>query len=312
MKQRVQKAGRLYSAWAAGNLVVYDAMNGDATAYFVDSVNGLSTNDGLSWERSLNTLQAAINLARYLPGTTTIDDTKDHHTFVFVAPGHYNEGEILFSGYNIHIIGCGCPVPGKDYGVSINYDGAADATAALAFSGSGIHLANLHVYCDFAAPAIYCAGGDNNFIENCVIECDGTNCTYGIQMDSLKGSWIKDCVIISPKTAGIYGAGGANHYTINGGIENCQIYSAVAGCKGIFIQNTMTAYNFRIYQNFIDLEGAGATAKGIDNDATGNMIIADNYVVIETGATAIESASHGSLNNHVSTNGTVTDPFDDD
>ena len=66
------------------------------------------------------------------------------------------------------------------------------------------------------------------------------------------------------------------------------------------------------YVPITDPQPAGATAKGIDNDATGNIFITDNYVVIETGATAIESASHGSLNNHVSTNGTVTDPFDDD
>lgn len=279
--------------------------------YFVDSVGGNDNNDGLAWATAKATIMAALNLARRLPGTSTIDDTKDHHTAVWVAPGHYNEA-IAFSGYNIHLIGLSCPVPGKDYGVSVNYDGATAATAALAFSGSGIHIANLHVYCDAAIPAVFCAGGDNNLLENLVIECDGTNCTYGIQTYSMKGSWIRNCVIQSAKTAGIFCDGGADRYCINGGIEYNQIYSAVSGAKGIYIEDTMTAYNFRVHNNWVELEGAGATAKGIDNDAAGNVFITENYVVVEGSASAVESASHGQLANHSSVNGTVTDPDDDD
>lgn len=279
--------------------------------YCVDSVNGDDDYNGLSWEKPFATIDKGLDTARYLPGTTTIDDTKDHHAVVLVAPGHYNE-QLLFSGYNIHLIGLGCPVPGKDYGVSINYDGAVASTAVLGFSGSGIHVANLHIYCDAAIPALFMAGGDNNLVENVVIECDGTTCTYGIQAYSLKGSWIRNCVILNPITAGIFADGGADRYCINGGIEGNMIKVSAAGAKGIYVESTMTAYNFRIHQNWVEAEAAGATAKGIDNDATGNIFITDNYVVIETAATAIESASHGSLNNHVSTNGTVTDPFDDD
>lgn len=278
--------------------------------YCVDSVNGSDSYNGFSWQKPKASIDAAIDLARYQLGTTTIDSSKDHHAVVLVAPGHYNE-QLLFSGYNIHLIGCGCPVPGKDYGVSINYDGAVASTAVLAFSGSGIHIANLHIHCAEAIPAVLMAyPGDNNLIENCVIECDGTNCTYGILAQSMKGSRIRNCVIIDPKTAGIFLDGGDERYAINGGIDGCQIRSAVAGVKGIYIEDTMTVYNFRVFQNFIDVEGGGATCKGIDNDA-GRVIIADNYVVVETGATAIESASHGMLNNHVSVGGTVTDPQGD-
>lgn len=305
-------SGRMYSAWGNGQLVIYPGYNGDATEYFVDSVNGADANTGLSWEQAKATLDAAVDLARYLPGTTTIDDTKDHHAIVNVAPGHYNES-LLFSGYNIEIIGSGCPVPGKDYGVSVNYDGAVTTTAVIAFSGSGIRLANLHVYCDAAIPAIYNAGGDNNIIENCVIECDGVTCTYGIQMESMKGSWIKDCVITSPLTAGIFLDGGADRYAINGGITGCQIMGDdTAGVKGIYAESTMTGYNFRIGDNYIDVEAGGVTSIGIDCDMTGNIFVADNYVVVETGASSITTAGHGQLNNHVSTNGTVTDPKDDD
>ena len=305
----------LFPRRAQDGLPLFPAYGQYNRVYCVDSVNGSATADGLGWGRALNTIQAAVNKARYLPGTTTIDDTKDHSALVLVAPGHYNVAAgagTLFSGYNIEIRGVGPAVPGKDYGVSINYDGAVTTTAVLGFSGSGITLRNLHIYCDAAIPALYIAGGDNNLIENCVIECDGTNCTYGIQADSMKGSWIRDVVIRTPVTAGIYVAGGANHYAIDGGIQRAKIYAAAAGAKGIYVENTNTVYNFEISDCKIDVEAAGATAKGIDNDATGNMIISENKVVIETAATAIESASHGVLHNYVSTNGTVTDPFDDD
>ncbi len=251
-------------------------------------------------------------MARYLPGTTTIDDTKDHHGVVLVAPGHYNE-QVLFSGYNIHVIGCGPGVPGKDYGVSINYDGSTSTVAAVAFSGSGISLHNLHIYCAEAIPALYMAfPGDNNLVENCVIECDGTNCTYGIHAQTMKGSWIRNVVIRTPKTTGIFLDGDADRYCIDGGITGCQIYGTATGVKGIHCESTMTVYNFRIFQNFIDVEGGGATSIGIHKEGTSNMYVCDNYVAVATGATPISHAGNGSLHNHATIGGSVTDPYDDD
>jgi len=294
-----------------GKTLVQWPDNDNNRVWCVDSVNGDDDYSGNSWERARASIMSAVNSARYLPGTTTIDDTKDTHDVILIAPGQYNEA-VAFSGYNIHLIGLALARPGKDYGVSINYDGAVTSPAAVAMSGSGLSLHNLHVYCTEAIPAVWIAGGDNNLLENLVIECDGTNTTYGIRADSMKGSSILDCVIRTPKTAGILVAGGDNHYFIDGAIERCQINGDVAGVKGIFVENTNVVYGARIHQNWIDVDGGGATAKGIDNDATGNLFITDNYIIIHTGATAAESASHGMLNNHVTTHGTVTDPFDDD
>lgn len=285
-----------------GIVVYVDANHPDAN----------DNNDGFDPQHPMLTLQAGINRARYLQGTTTIDSTKNHEALVLVAPGHYNE-QILFSGYNVHVVGLGNPVPGKDYGVSINYDGAvAAAPAVLAFSGSGIRLSNLHIYCDAALPAIYCAGGDNNLIENCVIELDGANATHGILADSMKGSWIKDCVILNPVTAGIEINTVPNAYAIQGGIENCMIYSDVNGAVGILIDNGVVVYNFRISRNFIDLYNGDATNIGIDNNAAGNMFITENALVMAAAAVPAESAGVGMLHNWASINGVVTDPFDDD
>jgi len=278
--------------------------------YCVDSVNGDNSNPGLSWEAPFAAIQTAVNAARYLPGTTTIDDTKDHNSLILVAPGHYNEGEILFSGYNIHIKGVGPVVPGKDYGASINYDGAADAYAAIAFSGSGITLENLHVYVDFAAPGIYCAGGDNNMIKNCVVECDGSTATYGIQMDSMKGSRIERCVVNGALTAGIYVAGGANHYFIEGWIEDCLVYSAVSNTTGILVDNTVTAYGARIKNNEVAL-ASGASCKGIDVNCTGGVLLTKNCVSVPASATPMEHAGGDQFMLHNATAaGTVNaDPY---
>ena len=186
---------------------------------FVDVNNGSDNNDGSNWMKAKATIQAGVNLARYVTGTTTINSDKDHLAYVFVAPGHYNEDSLAWSGYGINIIGMGGGVPGKDYGVSINYDGANATYAGMAFGGSNNSLQNLHIYVAEAIPGIWCNAGDNNLIKNCVIECDGTNATYGIHMDSMKGSRIEDCVIINPITSGIYVKGGAGVYAINGYIK---------------------------------------------------------------------------------------------
>ncbi len=279
--------------------------------YFVDSVNGLDTNDGLSWATPFKTIMKGLNTARRLPGSTTIDDTKDHQAWVFVAPGHYNEA-IAFSAYGVHLVGLGSPVPGKDYGVSINYSGATAANAALAFGGSGNSIRNLHINVGAQAlPGIWCNAGDNNLIENCVIDGDGATATHGILLYSMKGSWIRDCVISGFITTGIKLEGGADRYAIQGGIERCQIFMpTVAGAKGIYIDGNMTVYNFRVDRNFVDARGGGATGKGIDNDAAGVVFITDNYVLTDAG-TPIETVpadSAGILHNHTHNATTVIDP----
>jgi len=265
--------------------------------FYVDSVNGSDDNSGLNPDEAYATLDKGIDQARYLPGTTTIDSTKSHHTLVLVAPGHYNES-LLFSGYNITVEGMIAGRPGKDYGVSINYDGAADTTAALAFSGSGICLRNLHIYCEEAIPALYIAGGYNNLIENLVIECDGTNATYGIHCASLKGTVIKDCVIQGAVTAGIWMEGGADRYAIHGGIYDCQIHSDATGAAGILFDSTIVGYNFDIQGNRIDVLGGGAGSIGIDVNYTGQIFITDNRVRAHT--TAIDTEGEGALWNHCS------------
>jgi len=283
-----------------------------ATIVHVDQAVGSDANTGgLTWEKPYATLDAAIDFARYQFGTTTISYTDKNRRFVvLVKPGHYNETSLWWSGYNLSVIGCGPAVPGKDYGVSINYDGGETSTAAFLMSGSGNSLENVHVYCDAAIPAVYLYNGDNNLIRNCVIEADGTNCTYGIKADSVKGSRIEGNVIQNTATAGIYLDGGADRYFIEGWIRNNHIHSNVANTTGILVDVDMLSYNAWIDHNFVSLTN-GASCKGIDVNTTSlGPCVTDNYVSVPSSATPIEHAGGDQflMGNHTAAGTTNADP----
>lgn len=307
MRFQRHTTGRFAASWLNGSMVVYPGYQADAEVYFVDGANGNDLNNGLTWERPVATIQRGLDLARFRSGTIVVNNDKNHHAFVFVAPGHYNE-QVLFSGYNIHLIGCSA-WPGKDYGVSINYDNAVGAPAALAFSGSGIELANLYVNIGTANYGIWCAGGDNNWINNCYVECDGVLATYGIVMDSMKGSIIEDCVIERPITAGIGVFGGLNHYFIDGAIRHNFIHADTAGVLGIDVQAGNVCYNAVIDNNWIDVEGGGAASVGIVNANAANVQMTRNMIIVGAAATPIVTAGLGCIHNAVSINGAVTDPY---
>ena len=77
----------------------------DNERYYVNGTIGIDTqanNQGKSKDKPFRTIMYALNVARYVPGTTTIDDAKNRKKVIYVAPGVYNE-QILFSGYNISI-----------------------------------------------------------------------------------------------------------------------------------------------------------------------------------------------------------------
>jgi len=284
---------------------------GYAKRFFVDPTNGSDSNDGRSWRYPFATFEKGIDSCRFPHGETSLDyDDKSVRSFLFLAPGHYNEGaEMLFSGYNISVIGCGIPVPGKDYGVSINYDGATAATAAMGFSGSGIEICGLHIYCAEAIPAFLIAGGDNNYIHDCVIECDGTNATYGIHANSMKGSWIERVTICGSKTAAIYMDGGADRYCIDGGIRDCRLYSGSENTTGILLDVDMTCHNFWVDRNLVALSN-GSSCKGIDINATGGVCVVDNYVSVPASATPIEHAGGDQflMGNHTAAGTVNVDP----
>lgn len=70
-------AGRLYSKWNGGNMVIYPGDAGPGNEYFVDSANGDDTNSGQSWEQALATIDAAVGKC-----------TASNGDKIFVAPYH--------------------------------------------------------------------------------------------------------------------------------------------------------------------------------------------------------------------------------
>ncbi len=288
---------------------------GQATSpkrFFVDTSFGSNSNDGKSWANAFQTFEKGIDMCRFDAGTTTIADDKAHRAFLFLAPGHYDETtQLLFSGYNISVIGCGIPVPGKDYGVSLNYAGGSASTAVVLINGSGIELANLHIYDDAAIPALYIYfPGDNNYVHDCVIECDGTTATYGIYATTMKGSWIENVTVHGAATTGIaihYDA--ADQYAINGGVKGCHVYSNTSNTTGISVHANLVCYNFWLERNFVTLTN-GSSCKGIDVNATSGVLVVDNYVSVPSSATPIEHAGGEQfwLGNHTAAGTTNADP----
>lgn len=238
----------------------------DGERIYVDSVNGDDVYDGLSLDQPKRTIQAAVNLARYIPNTATIATNKDRRRFIFVMPGQYNE-QVLFSGYNISLIGIGHKSNGE-YGVVINYDDAIVATAVVGLTGSGIEIANICIQCSKAIPALLLDSvSDAVHVHDCWIKGNNAKtCTIGISA-AIKNSIIEDNIINGCIT-GINVAAGA--WFNNSIVRRNKITNVT---NGIAIANTAVPTESEISENFV----VGSTSSIVNSQAT-DVIIVNNMV----------------------------------
>lgn len=263
--------------------------------YYVDSITGVDTqaNDqGKSIDKPFRTIQYACNVARYVPGTTTLDTTKNRRKFIFVMPGVYNE-QVLFSGYNISIIGLLYRVGNVDYGVVINKDEAVTTTCVVGFTGAGIEIANLQIHNAAAIPCLYVpTPGDGCWIHDNFIDNDDTNATYGIQIDDCRNSIIENNRIFGFQTAGIK-LGSNGTWFRNSIVQNNHI-SCTTG-KGIYVPSGAIAGahdGSSIKSNSI----MGTATIGIHQESAGAyVLVADNWV---QATTPITDAGTGAADNH--------------
>lgn len=257
-------------------------------------VNGAvsASGDGKSWAKAVKTIQEGLNLARYLPGTTTLDYSKNRHAFVFVAPGQYNE-QVLFSGYNIHLIGLTYKLGNVDYGVVINKNAAVTTTCVFGFTGGGIEIAGIQIHNEAAIPTLWSpTPGDGCWIHDCVIDGDDTNATYGIEIVDCRNMLIENNRLFNFVTAAIK-VGHTGKYFRNSQVR----WNHIAGSQGIGILVPLgvtcaAGYGSIIAHNYI----IGTCLVGIHQQEAGAFVlVADNWV---QATTAVTDAGTGAADNH--------------
>jgi hypothetical protein len=165
---------------------------------YVDAeVNSSGSGKG-SWANAKATIQEGVNAARYDGTGATIDSEKGRNKYVLIRPGQYNE-QVLWSAYNVHVLGItgGAVLSNKDYGVTLNYDGAIDTTAVMGFTGAGIEIAFLTFHCNEAIPALYIpTPGDGCWIHhNYFTGDDSKTSTIAISGNSIKTTRIEHNII---------------------------------------------------------------------------------------------------------------------
>ena len=264
----------------------------DGERLYVDGQLGNDNNTGESWDNAFKTIQAALNKARYVSGTTEVDYSKNRRRYVFVFPGVYNE-QLLFSGYNIHLIGLSYKVGNVDYGVVLNKDGAVTTTAVIGVTGAGIEIAGLQIHNEAAIPTLYMpTPGDGCWIHDCFFDQDDTNVTYGIQIDDCRNCIIENNRIFGFQTAGIK-VGSNGTWFRNSIIQNNHIAGSTG--KGIYVPSGTIAGakdGSVIRSNTI----VGTATTGIHQESAGAYIlIADNWI---QAGTALTDAGSGDADNH--------------
>lgn len=239
----------------------------DADEFYVAKHGSDSNYTGKSWEDPFLTIQKALNVARYIPGTTDIDYGKNRHKYIHVAPGQYNE-QLLFSGYNIHLI-ADSPYPNNgDYGAIINYDNAITATCVIGFTGAGIEIAGFCFNSERAIPLMLMGSGtvaDGCDIHHNFFKGDNSKTvTIGIDAEA-KNSWIHH-----NRFSGIITGIDVDASAWFHGME---VFENTMGnvTNGILIANGATITESAIYRNRI----VGSTASITNSQAT-DIIITEN------------------------------------
>lgn len=150
--------GKLHSSWVGGTMVLYPGLIWTGLEYYVDGTNGADTNNGLSWDRALATIQAGIN--------KTVSGQGDR---VYIAPKAtaYAEALSVAAKDYIGLIG----VWGARYGWP---DIAPAAAVALTNNNSqGLELARLRLVGAGGSNAAIVQKGNGYWFHHLVLEAAG-------------------------------------------------------------------------------------------------------------------------------------------
>jgi len=246
----------IHTSDALGNqvevLTTSNVLIGPGANFYVDSVHGSATADGLSWATALTTIDLAINKC-----------TASHGDNIWVAPYH---AETIVGATGLVADIAGVSIIGLGHGAGIPTITLGTATAAtVTVSAADVRFYNLKIISDLAdvaAGITAAATADGLVVENCWL-CDG--------------ALAKELVIgVSLAT------------TIdNVLIKNCRftttISAATGGCASA-IKFVGTHTNCRIIHNFIHGNYSAACIDGITGAGI-FVYVEDNHLVnIDTDA----------------------------
>ena len=263
---------------AGGNTVLYPS-SVRGTEFYVDSVNGATTNDGLSWSTPLTTLDAAIGKC-----------TADSGDVVYLAPLHAESeataatsiATMDISGVQVIGIGNGSNIPTFTLG-------AADAIFSI--TATNCRLSNVKVTSDIADCAIGVSVGaaaDGLVIDNCVFRdgAEAKELVIGINVATL----CNNIRIIDNIFSTVPSGDCANAIVLAGASDNSVISGNIAFgtySAGCLLCSAAKSVNLSIINNMFVNEGAdiGIACK---TDTTG--VLRGNYL---GGVTSIANALTG-------------------
>jgi len=264
--------------------------------YSVDSVSGLDTNSGLSWDEAVKTIGKAIEKSN-LTRTLTADN------WIIIAPGTYAE-PLTVLPYACHMIGLG--FPGTDKAVEIH----PAAGSCLKGTVSGLHIYNIRFEATGAVPIIDFGICNNVIFENCQFSPAGAGVTCYIETDNCSYLQIINCQFFSGLgtpviTNGLHFKGGSDKFLHAAQIKGNIISGIKSGGTGINIAVNCTDSETVIQDNIIIVPGAG---KGID-DNNGKSHCIGNRIFVGASGDCIEHAGGNAylIGNSVNVNGEVKD-----
>lgn len=245
--------GRMYLNFEPGN------------QFYVDSVHGLTSNDGLTWATALAGIDAAVGKC-----------TANHGDVIWVAPGH-NEGITAAAGIDLDV--AGISVIGLGTGSlkpTIDFD---HADASVAIGADNVTIANIRFRVSANATVVGLdieAAKDYSQVINCEFGfAETATDEFNIALRNNAGSdgtIISDCFFGAGAQAAVVGisiTGASDNITI----KNCRFTGAysTACISGI----TTLSTNLLIQGNIMQ---QGATEPGIELLTGTTGVIADNYI----------------------------------
>jgi len=211
--------------------------------YYVNNINGLSTNDGLSWDTAFDQVSTAVTASetfRALPSGSTNDYIRN---IIYVQGTGTAYTKLTSLPSYCDIIGIGADPRGNGAGIA---QITGSTSAAIAGASRGLRLYNLQ----FTGSGSYYAAAFTvlfrSWFENCTFVNSDTG---GLDITTGGGYVVKNCQIgcgdTSFSVTGMrVGTGGTNFN--NCLIEDCVIYGSTTGflnagylCNGTVIRNNV-------------------------------------------------------------------------